>query len=186
MIEAVAVTIPPIGFLAVLFGGGALFRKKDIEQDGEPPINRALFYASKYAVIAIWGAMVLGSFGIGFPLIDVPLLFQVIGLVLWFSGFALLYIGRFEMGGSFRLGTAKEQTDLRVDGLFRLSRNPMYVGMYTTVVASAVYTLNPVVIVLGAFVISVHHTIVLAEEEHMRNAFGGKYLEYCSRVGRYI
>ena len=186
MIEAIAVTILPVGFLIVLFGGGAVFLRNNIEQDGEAPINRTLFYLSKYSILAIWGAMVLQSWGIGISLSEVPLLFQVIGLVSWFFGFALLYIGRFEMGSSFRLGSPKEHTDLRVGGLFRLSRNPMYVGMYATVAASAVYTLNPVVIFLGAFAISIHHSIVLAEEHHMRNVFGREYTDYCSRVKRYI
>ena len=90
------------------------------------------------------------------------------------------------MGSSFRLGTPKEQTRLKVEGLFRLSRNPMYVGMYATMVASALYTLNPVVILLGAFVIAIHHSIVLAEEEHMQKMFGQEYLEYRNRVRRYI
>jgi hypothetical protein len=55
MIEAALVTILPIGFLIVLFGGEALFLKKGIEQNGEAPINRTVFYTSKYSVIAIWG-----------------------------------------------------------------------------------------------------------------------------------
>ncbi len=186
MIEAVAVSILPVGFLIVLFSGGALFRKENIEQDGEAPINRTLFYASKYLVVVLWGAMALQSFGISISFVEVPQLLQVIGLAAWFSGFALLYIGRFEMGGSFRLGTPKEHTDLKVDGLFRVSRNPMYVGMFATVIASAVYTLNPVVMILGAFVISIHHSIVLAEERHGRNVFGRQYSDYCSRVRRYI
>ena len=90
------------------------------------------------------------------------------------------------MGSSFRLGTPKEHTSLKVEGLFRLSRNPMYVGVYATVVASVLYTLNPVVMVLGAFVIAIHHSIVLAEESHMQKVFGLEYWDYCNRVGRYI
>jgi len=67
-----------------------------------------------------------------------------------------------------------------------LSRNPMYVGMYSTMVASALYTLNPIVVLLGVFVIAIHHTIVLAEEEHMQKAFGQEYLDYRNRVRQYI
>lgn len=186
MIEAIAVSILPVGFLIILFGGGALFLQKNIEQDGSAPIHRTLFYLSKYLILALWGAMVLQIWGINISFTGVPLLLQVIGLVSWFFGFALLYIGRFEMGSSFRLGIPKEQTHLRVDGLFRLSRNPMYVGMYATVVAPAIYTLNPVVIVLGLFVISVHHFIVLSEENHMREMFGLEYTGYCSSVRRYM
>ncbi len=186
MIEALALTIPAAGFLIVLFAGGSLFQRKKINQDGDAPINRTVFYASKYSIIAIWVAMILQSWGIGISLFEVPRLIQAIGLVSWFSGFALLYIGRYEMGNSFRLGKPKERTDLRTDGLFRLSRNPMYIGMYATVIASALYTLNPVVIILGVFVISIHHSIVLAEERHMQKVFGREYLDYRTRVRRYI
>jgi protein-S-isoprenylcysteine O-methyltransferase Ste14 len=62
----------------------------------------------------------------------------------------------------------------------------MYVGVYATIVASSLYTLNPVVILLGAFVAAVHHAIVLAEENHMQKVFSREYPEYCSRVPRYV
>ena len=90
------------------------------------------------------------------------------------------------MGSSFRLGTPKEHTSLRVNGLFRLGRNPMYVGMYATMAASGLYTLNPVVIVIAVFVIAIHHSIVLAEEDHMQKVFGQEYMDYRNRVRRYI
>jgi protein-S-isoprenylcysteine O-methyltransferase Ste14 len=62
----------------------------------------------------------------------------------------------------------------------------MYVGVYATIVAASLYTLNPVVILLGVFVVAVHHTIVLEEEKHMHRVFSRQYSEYCSRVRRYI
>jgi hypothetical protein len=87
MIEAVAVTILPVGFLIVLFGGGALFLRKKIEQDGKAPINRTSFYASKYSIVAIWGAMVIQSWGIRISVTGVPRFLQIIALLIWVSGF---------------------------------------------------------------------------------------------------
>jgi protein-S-isoprenylcysteine O-methyltransferase Ste14 len=186
MIESIIVTLLPIGFLVVLFGGGALFQRKKIEQDGEAPINRIPFYASKYAILVIWGAMVVQSWGINISFYEVPRILQITALVLWVSGFVLLYLGRFELGNSFRLGTPKEETSFKTEGLFRLSRNPMYLGVYATIVGSSLYTMNLLVILLGAFVIAIHHTIVLAEERHMQNVIGKEYGDYCNRVRRYI
>ena len=186
MIEAIIVTLLPVGFLVVLFGGGALFQRKKIEQDGEAPINRIPFYASKYAILVIWGAMVVQSWGINISFAEVPRILQITALVLWVSGFVLLYLGRFELGNSFRLGTPKEETSFKAEGLFRLSRNPMYVGVYATIVGSSLYTMNLLVILLGALVIAIHDTIVLAEERHMQNVFGKEYGDYCNRVRRYI
>ncbi len=67
-----------------------------------------------------------------------------------------------------------------------MSRNPMYVGVYLIIAASALYTANPLVLALGVFVIAIHHRIVLAEENHLRNVFGREYREYCSRVRQYL
>ena len=107
-----------------------------------------------------------------------------IALALWVFGFVFLFIGRFGLGSSFRLGTPKESTSLRTDGLYSVSRNPMYLGVYATVIASVLYTLNPLIWALGAFVVAVHHRIVLAEEEHMRIALLEDD-EDRRRVGRY-
>ncbi len=186
MIEAIVVTTFPILFLIVLFGGGELFKRKKIDMGGEVPINRILFSVSKYSIIILWGVMVLQSWGVSISLVEVPTFIKWISLSSWVFGFMLLFIGRLGLGKSFRLGTPKEGTSLIVGGLFRFSRNPMYLGVYATVLASALYTLNPVVILLAAFVVAIHHKIVLAEEEHMQKVFGQEYLEYRNRVSRYI
>jgi hypothetical protein len=48
----------------------------------------------------------------------------------------------------------------------------MYLGLDSTVLASALHTRNPPVILLGSDVTAVHHTIVLGEEASMRRMFG--------------
>jgi protein-S-isoprenylcysteine O-methyltransferase Ste14 len=62
----------------------------------------------------------------------------------------------------------------------------MYLGVYITILASIVYTLNPIFLAIGIFIVFVHHRIVLAEEQYLLNAFGEEYKEYCARVRRYI
>jgi protein-S-isoprenylcysteine O-methyltransferase Ste14 len=186
VIESIFVTLPPILFLIVLFGGGERFRRRNIDMDGEPPIDRTLFYISKYSIVVLWGAMVLQSWGINLSSILVPGWLKWISLCLWTLGFMLLFIGRLGLGNAFRLGSPKENTSLKTDGIFRFSRNPMYLGVYATVLASVFYTLNPVILLIAVFVIAVHHRIVLAEEDHMKKVFGQEYLNYCHRVRRYI
>jgi protein-S-isoprenylcysteine O-methyltransferase Ste14 len=186
MIERLIATVFPVAFLIVLFAGGALMRRRNIDQEGEPPIRCAIFFGSKYLIVAVWAAMALHSWGIGFTLMTPPLPLRWVALCLWVGGFALLFAGRFGMGASFRLGSPREDTALKSDGLFGVSRNPMYVGVYTTLLAAVLYTLNPIVLVIAAFVAVVHHRIVLAEERELRAAFGGAYDEYCRKVRRYL
>jgi len=186
MVEPVVVTLLPILFLAILFGGGALLRRKNIDMDGKPPIDRRIFYISKYSILGLWTTMVMQSWGINLAFMKVPGLLRWVSLCLWVSGFMLLFIGRLGLADSFRIGSPRESTRLKVDGLYRFSRNPMYLGVYGTVLASVLYTLNPVLFLAGVFVVAVHHKIVLAEEEHLRTAFGEEYTKYCGRVRRYL
>ena len=186
MIESVVVTVFPVLFLVLLFGGGALLRRRHIDMDGEPPIDRRIFYASKYAILGLWGAMVVQSWGVPLSLVQAPGWLRGISLFFWVGGFVLLFIGRLGLADSFRIGSPKESTRLKVDGLFRFSRNPMYVGVYATILAGVLYTLNPIVFLAGVFVVAVHHRIVLAEEQHLQNVFGKEYADYSSRVRRYL
>jgi len=186
VIERLAVMAFPILFLVVLFGGGALLQRRHIDQDGAPPINKALFLSSKYLIVAVWATTVLCSWGIKLAFVQVPVPLKAVALGLWVSGFVLLFIGRFGLGESFRIGSPKESTALKADGLFRISRNPMYVGVYATLLAAVLYTLNPILFIVAVFVAAVHHRIVLAEEDHLRAVFGDEYTAYCRRVRRYL
>jgi protein-S-isoprenylcysteine O-methyltransferase Ste14 len=186
MIELVVVTVFPVLFLIVLFGGGALLRRKNIDMDGESPIGRKVFYTSKYAILGLWAVMVVQSWGVNLSFGRAPGWLRWVSLFLWIGGFLLLFIGRLGLADSFRIGSPKESTHLKTGGLFQFSRNPMYVGVYATILASILYTLNPIVLLAGVFVVAVHHRIVLAEEQHLQKAFGQEYADYCCRVRRYL
>lgn len=186
MIESVAVTLPAFLFLVVLFGGGAVFRRRNIDMDGDAPINKKLFYSSKYAIMLLWAAAVAQSWGVDLSCVDRPSAVKWAAMCLWYGGFALLFIGRLGLAEAFRIGSPQESTALKTRGLFCLSRNPMYVGVYSTLLAATLYTMNPAVLAIGAFVIAVHHKIVLAEEQYLHKAFGGEYADYCRRVRRYL
>jgi len=186
MIESVVVTVFPLVFLAILFGGGARLRRRNIDMDGAPPIERRIFYASKYAILALWALTVIRAWGVPLSFVSTPGWLRGVALALWVGGFLLLLVGRLGLADSFRIGSPKESTRLKVDGLFQFSRNPMYVGVYATILASVLYTLNPVVLLVGVLVVVVHHRIVLAEEQHLRQAFGQEYASYCQRVRRYL
>ena len=42
MVEQIVVTLFPVAFLVVLFGGGERFRRRQIDMDGDAPINKGL------------------------------------------------------------------------------------------------------------------------------------------------
>ena len=186
MLLPLLVTLLPVLFLIGLIQRAVAFRRRHIDMDGDPPISKALFLSSKYTIVLVWGAMAVQSWGVDLSFVDVPGPAKTVSVGLWILGFALLFSGRSILGDSFRIGSPRESTGLKQTGLYRFSRNPMYVGVYTTLCAAVVGTLNPILLAAAAYVIAVHHRIVLAEEKQLRNALGEEYRIYCRHVRRYV
>lgn len=186
MFEGLLTAAFPVLFGAVLAVGRASLRRRGVDMAGRPPIGKGLFFLGKFALAIPWAAVVLKGLGVDLSPIRVPPVLGWISLVLWVSGWGLMLAGRIGLGGSFRVGCPKEETNLRTGGVYRYTRNPMYVGLDTTLLAAALYTLNPLVLMIGMGVAAVHHRIILAEEECLRKMCGQEYEEYCRKVGRYL
>jgi protein-S-isoprenylcysteine O-methyltransferase Ste14 len=186
MIESLVVTLPPVLFLALLYGSEAVLRLRGVYASGDLPIGKTLFACCKFAIMIPWGVMILRGWGVTLLAPERPEILKWPALGLWILGFALLISGRLGLGRAFRIGLAKEKTSLKENGAFRFSRNPMYLGIDATLAAAALYTVNPIVFAVGVFIAAVHHKIVLAEEARLRNVFGDAFVQYCRRVKRYI
>jgi protein-S-isoprenylcysteine O-methyltransferase Ste14 len=76
---------------------------------------------------------------------------------------------------------------LVVRGLYRYTRNPMYVGVLTVILGWAVL-FRAASLVLYALVVGTlfHLFIVLYEERHLAGEFGSQYEAYRSRVPRWL
>jgi protein-S-isoprenylcysteine O-methyltransferase Ste14 len=72
-------------------------------------------------------------------------------------------------------------------GIFRFSRNPMYLGMLLALVAWAIYLANPVTLAGPVlFVLYMNRFQIGPEERALSGIFGGPYREYLGRVRRWI
>ncbi len=76
---------------------------------------------------------------------------------------------------------------LVVRGLYRFTRNPMYLGVLTVVLGWAVLFGAPGLWVYAVAVASMFHAFVtLIEEPKLRGRFAGEYEDYCARVPRWL
>jgi len=76
---------------------------------------------------------------------------------------------------------------LVVRGLYRYTRNPMYVGVLTVILGWAVLFQAAAVVLYVLLVGTCFHLfIVLYEERHLQKEFGGEYEDYRSRVRRWL
>ena len=81
----------------------------------------------------------------------------------------------------------ERSVQLVTDGPFRLSRNPMYVGMVVMLIGVAVLlgSVTPWVMV-PAFAVLIDRWFIALEEQAMEETFGQEYLDYKSRVRPWI
>ncbi len=76
---------------------------------------------------------------------------------------------------------------LVIRGLYRFTRNPMYLGVLTVILAWAVFFRSAPLAFYALFVFACFHTFIrLYEEPFLSREFGGEYSEYCAKVGRWI
>ena len=72
-------------------------------------------------------------------------------------------------------------------GIYRLTRNPMYLGMLLILTAWSLYLANFVsVFLLAGFVVFMTQFQIKPEERILRDKFGDEYEEFRSRVRRWI
>ncbi len=78
-------------------------------------------------------------------------------------------------------------TRLVVRGLYRLTRNPMYVGVLSVIAGWALLFGSLNIVVYGLVVgLCFHVFVIVYEEPHLRKVFGPGYEEYCRTVGRWV
>jgi len=76
---------------------------------------------------------------------------------------------------------------LVVNGLYRFSRNPMYVGVASVIFGQALYYGSRRVAIYGCVVVLAFDLFVLLyEEPALKRSFGAQYREYCRKVPRWI
>jgi protein-S-isoprenylcysteine O-methyltransferase Ste14 len=153
---------------------------------GKTTINPILFYSGKIAGYLTWIVYSLSVLKINivsrydFSYNAYIALFTVI-VGLFFVVISLINLGR-----STRLGLPSESTVLKTNGLYKISRNPMYLGFNLLTVSSMIYMFNLVIFVLGVYSIVIYHFIIIGEECFLDKRFGVDYSNYKKTIRRYI
>lgn len=112
---------------------------------------------------------------------------KLTGIVLLFVSLVWTILAQAQMGNSWRIGIDTEhRTELVRSGVFKISRNPIFVGMMVTLLGLFLIIPNVVTLItflVGVILIGIQ---VRLEEEYLMRAHGDKYIEYRRNVRRWI
>ncbi len=74
-----------------------------------------------------------------------------------------------------------------IRGLYRFTRNPMYLGVLTVVLGWAAFFQTATLALYAVFLFGCFHTFIrLYEEPFLTREFGNEYSEYTAAVGRWL
>jgi protein-S-isoprenylcysteine O-methyltransferase Ste14 len=111
----------------------------------------------------------------------------LIGVGLLLVSFVWILIAQKQMGDSWRIGIDKEQkTSLVSHGVFRLSRNPIFLGMRVNLLGLFFTLPNAVTLAALALGEALIQIQVRLEEEYLSRVHGEEYEQYRRQTPRWL
>lgn len=113
---------------------------------------------------------------------------RIIGATVFIGGFA---VGFPALRGMLQASTSpnphRATTALVRDATYKITRNPMYLGMLISYTGLFIFFQNPWFILFLPVLVRLFTTlIIIPEEKYLEETFGREYLDYKSRVRRWI
>lgn len=118
-----------------------------------------------------------------------PALVGWVGIGVMLAGTLLFTAAQFNMGKSWRIGVPDDTnhiSELTINGLYRFSRNPIYLGILIMLTGCLLVAPGPIsagIIILSYAGISY---IISQEEDYLKGHFGSAYDNYCDKVDRWF
>jgi len=177
---------------AFLFMGIALiiivlkYRKRGIHFLGKPAIDQFYFLTAKGTLFTTWLLFIVKAVFPKIGYIQVPPTLAWIAASLLWIAVLIVVTAFFELGESIRVGLPSQKTELKTTGIYRYSRNPLYVGTILISMASCLYFPDLVNVCFTCYGIFIHHRIIKGEEAYLSATFGQAWADYQKHVRRYV
>lgn len=158
-----------------------VFVRRDYLRRGRLTVATAAIQALVFFVFGGFPSIYLPS---EWPVSHVNFPLRVIGLICVASGLVIMFVGIFRLGllRSFGLQTG----ELKESSYYQVTRNPQILGCVLYMIGFMILWPSWYALGWALSLIAILHVMVLTEEEHLRNAFGQDYEQYCKRVPRYL
>lgn len=177
-----AFTVTGIALAAVI----VRYRSKGMTFLGEPSIGRFLFYSGKFCLFVAWGFFLFRGILPGAGGFHVPEYLQWVSAVMMATAAFILVKSFIDLGNSLKVGLPEHETKLKTTGIYRFSRNPIYLGVFMVNIASCLFFPHPVNLLCSFYGIYIHYLITLSEEKFLAQRFGNEWEDYKRRVRRYL
>ena len=187
-IQITAIAVLTVFYIAY-FTKMILQRRKGVKTDqigkGNKPrkllVIEILMKIATYSIVAVEVISIIWNFRMW------KSSYSWIGIGVAALGVLVFIVAMATMGDSWRAGIPeKDKTGLVTTGIYRISRNPAFLGfdlMYLGVLIAFFNYLHLIFVLYAALML---HLQILQEEKYLTKTFGEKYTEYKKHTGRYF
>jgi protein-S-isoprenylcysteine O-methyltransferase Ste14 len=142
-------------------------------------------------IVALLVAALMWLVSLGTPSLTLPAALRVLAAGVFFVGGAVLIVAaRVELARArttFSPVAPERARRVVTTGVYRFSRNPMYLGTLLSLVAFGVLLANPLAVLVSAlFAGYINRFQIVPEERILQRRFGSTYDQYLSAVRRWI
>ena len=146
-----------------------------------------------FPVLILWSIfLIITALHINTPTIISNILINIvwlkyIGIMFCYIGLIIFLLALISFGKAWRIGIDENNSnELVTSGIFRYSRNPIFLFLDLYFVGIMLVYPNIIFIIAAIGTIIGMHLRILREEKFLLNKFGEKYIEYKNKTGRYI
>lgn len=150
-------------------------------------------FVYKMMIVVTWGAIIVFSFFSDHYQYLLPFWYleydtlKITGTILAIVSFLWIIISQYHMSNSWRIGiNYKEETNLITSGVFRYSRNPMFLGVLICYLGNFFIAPNALTLLVLSITYVVLQIQVRLEENYLSETHKDEYLKYKTKVRRWI
>lgn len=176
-------------FYAVYIGKMLLQKKKGIQTDqmAKGKEKGRFFYTEMFLKVATYAVVVAEVVSVFTVSPGLPGWAVLPGVFLGLIGDVIFAAAVVTMKDSWRAGIAeKDQTEMVTGGIYRISRNPAFLGFDCVYGGLLLMFFNLPLLFFSVFAMTMLHLQILQEERYLEGVFGEDYIAYKNRVCRYL
>ncbi len=151
---------------------------------GRAPIPPLFLGVAKASFAVSWAFPAFDLLGWVTPAGELPVV-RVAGVLVMLLGGCIAVAAMADLGNSLALGLPGIPPGLRTGGLYRFSRNPVFLGALVTCAGSCLVVPHMLNLLCFLFAILLHVWIVRREESYLEAAYGDAWRSYARRVPRW-
>ncbi len=143
-----------------------------------PPVLVVLFFAGLMALIAHYSVIDFSAF-----ITYIAVIFVGIGVIFCIAGVVSFRLAKTTVNPN----NPEQASELVTKGIYRISRNPMYVGFAFILLGWGVWLMSIwAIICIVGFIAYITQFQIIPEERALIKIFGQQYVDYMNRVRRWL